>query len=66
MSFSTLIGLLAGIIIITMAMSAGSSIYLFVNIPGLMIVVGGTLAATMIRFSMADRALLRSACHSKP
>lgn len=54
MSFSTLIGLLAGIIIITMAMSSGSSLNLFFNIPGLMIVVGGTLAATMIRFSMAD------------
>lgn len=54
MSFSTLIGLVAGIIIIVSAMTLGSSIMLFVNIPGVMIVVGGTMAATMIRFSMKD------------
>lgn len=54
MSFSTLIGLIAGIIIILTAMSLGSSISMFVNVPGMMIVVGGTIAATMIRYSMAD------------
>lgn len=54
MSFSTLIGLLLGIVIVGSAMALGSSITLFVNIPGVMIVVGGTLAATMIRFSMQD------------
>ena len=54
MSFSTLIGLVAGIAIVLIAMAMGSSISMFVNIPGLMIVVGGTIAATMIRYSMAD------------
>lgn len=54
MSFSTLIGLVAGIAIVLVAMAMGSSISMFVNIPGLMIVVGGTVAATMIRYSMAD------------
>lgn len=54
MSFSTLIGLVAGISIVLIAMAMGSSISMFVNIPGLMIVVGGTVAATMIRYSMAD------------
>lgn len=54
MSFSTLIGLMAGITIILFAMSLGSSIAMFVNVPGIMIVVGGTVAATMIRYSMAD------------
>ncbi len=54
MSFSTLIGLLAGMLIVSSAMAMGSSIYLFVDIPGVMIVVGGTLAATMIRYSMKD------------
>ena len=54
MSFSTLIGLVAGITIILFAMSLGSSITMFVNVPGIMIVVGGTIAATMIRYSMAD------------
>lgn len=54
MSFSTLIGLLAGVIIVLTAMAMGSSILMFVNIPGMMIVIGGTVAATMIRYSMAD------------
>lgn len=54
MSFSTLIGLFLGIAIVLVAMSLGSSILIFVNIPGLMIVAGGTIAATMIRYSMAD------------
>ncbi|WP_029407122.1 motility protein A [Thiomicrorhabdus sp. Milos-T2] len=54
MSFSTLIGLVAGITIVLIAMAMGSSISMFVNLPGLMIVVGGTIAATMIRYSMAD------------
>ena len=54
MSFSTLIGLIAGVTIVVSAMAMGSSVYLFLNFPGLMIVVGGTLAATMIRFSMQD------------
>jgi len=54
MSFSTLIGLIAGVAIVLIAMSLGSSIMMFINIPGVMIVVGGTIAATMIRYSMAD------------
>ena len=54
MSFSTLIGLVAGIAIVLMAMAMGSSIGMFINLPGMMIVVGGTVAATMIRYSMAD------------
>lgn len=54
MSFSTLIGLFVGITIVLLAMSMGSSLLLFVNLPGLMIVVGGTIAATMIRYSMKE------------
>lgn len=54
MSFSTLIGLFMGLAIVLIAMSLGSSILIFINIPSLMIVAGGTIAATMIRYSMAD------------
>lgn len=54
MSFSTLIGLFAGVSIVLIAMAMGSSISLFVNVPSLMIVIGGTIAATMIRFSMKE------------
>ena len=54
MSFSTLIGFFAGIVIVLSAMALGSDFMIFVNIPGLMIVFGGTIAATMIRYSMTD------------
>lgn len=36
------------------AMSMGSSILIFINIPSVMIVFGGTIAATMIRYSMKN------------
>jgi len=54
MDLATLIGLLAGIIIIIAAMVVGSSIGIFVNIPGLLIVFGGTAAATLMKFSLND------------
>jgi chemotaxis protein MotA len=54
MSISTVVGLVFGIIVILSAMMMGSSLTLFVNIPGIMVVIGGTLAATMIRYSMED------------
>lgn len=54
MNFSTFIGLIVGIGIVLAAMSMGSSILIFLNIPGLMIVIGGTIAATMIRYSFHE------------
>ncbi|WP_238696239.1 hypothetical protein [Thiomicrorhabdus sediminis] len=64
MSFTTLIGLILGMAIILVAMSLGSSIEIFINVPGIMIVVGGTAAATMIRYSVEDsyRAIGMSFC----
>ncbi|WFE69061.1 MotA/TolQ/ExbB proton channel family protein [Thiomicrospira sp. R3] len=54
MSISTLVGLVFGVVVILSAMMMGSSIALFVNVPGMMVVIGGTMAATMIRYSMED------------
>lgn len=54
MSFSTFIGLFLGSVIVLAAMAMGSSILIFINIPGLMIVIGGTIAATMIRYSFNE------------
>jgi len=54
MSFSTFICLFLGILIVVTAMAMGSSILIFINIPGLMIVIGGTIAATMIRYSFNE------------
>jgi len=52
---STLIGLAAGgLIVLAMLLAAPSQIGLFLNIPGLLVVVGGTLAATVVSRPIAD------------
>ncbi|MEM1022441.1 MAG: MotA/TolQ/ExbB proton channel family protein [Myxococcota bacterium] len=48
MDISTVIGLIAGIGLILAAIMMDASIMTFVNAPGLMVVVGGTVAAVMI------------------
>ena len=52
MDFATLIGLIIGTIIIAMAVLSGSDPSIFVNAPGLLIVLGGTFAATLIKFPL--------------
>ncbi len=52
MDFATLIGLILGTLVILMAMLTGSEASVFINIPGLMIVLGGTIASTLIKFSI--------------
>ncbi len=51
---ATLIGIVFGLGIITTAIVSGGEIGTFVNAPGLMIVVGGTFAATLIKFRLKD------------
>jgi len=52
---STVIGLAAGgLIVVVMLLLAPSQIGLFLNVPGLLIVVGGTLAATIVSRPVAD------------
>jgi chemotaxis protein MotA len=50
MDIATLIGLLSGSGIVVLAISSGSSLWDFVNFPGLGIVIGGTMGATLIKF----------------
>ncbi len=52
MDFATLIGLILGTAVILMAMLTGSEASIFINIPGVMIVLGGTIASTLIKFSI--------------
>ncbi len=52
---STVIGLASGgLIVLAMLLIAPSQIGLFINIPGLLVVVGGTLAATVVSRPVAD------------
>jgi chemotaxis protein MotA len=54
MDFATLLGLIVGTIVITLAILGGSDALIFVNVPGLLIVLGGTFAATLIKFPITQ------------
>ena len=54
MDIATIIGLLGGTFLILTAVILGGSAIIFINISGLLIVAGGTLATTFIKFTMAD------------
>ncbi len=52
MDFATFIGLLVGIAVMSAAILTGPSAGLFLNLPGVLIVLGGTFAAVMMKFSL--------------
>jgi chemotaxis protein MotA len=51
---ATLIGLLGGFGIILGAIASGRDIILFVNVPSILIVVGGTFMVTLMQVSLGD------------
>ncbi len=54
MDIATIIGLAGGTVLVLSAIVLGGSAIIFLNIPGLLIVMGGTLATCFIKFSMAE------------
>lgn len=54
MDILTLVGLLAGVSIVILAMLANASALTFLNLPGLAIVLGGTFAVTLIKFRLSS------------
>lgn len=54
MDILTLVGLVAGIVIVVLAMLANASLLTFLNLPGLAIVVGGTFAVTLVKFRLSS------------
>lgn len=54
MDIATIIGLFGGITLVLTAIILGGSALIFINIPGVLIVAGGTLATCFIKFSMKD------------
>ena len=54
MDIATIIGLVGGSTLVLSAVIIGGSALIFINIPGALIVVGGTLATCFIKFSMED------------
>ncbi len=54
MDIATIIGLVGGTVLIFISIFMGGQANIFLNIPGILIVVGGTFAASFIKFSMKD------------
>ena len=54
MDLATIIGLISGSILIASAVVLGGSPLVFINIPSILIVLGGTIAVTFIKFKMTD------------
>ncbi|MDY0163944.1 motility protein A [Desulfobotulus sp.] len=54
MDFASLIGIVSGISLIISAIFLGGDMRSFVNVPGMMIVLGGTMAATLLTFTFRE------------
>lgn len=54
MDLATIIGLIGGSVLVLASILIGGSAMVFINIPGLLIVFGGTLASCFIKFSIKD------------
>ena len=53
LDIATLLGLFIGVSVVTLAIMTGSSLWIFLNLPGFLIVLGGTFAATLIKFPIS-------------
>lgn len=54
MDLATMIGLGAGLAVVGLAIASGSDMGIFLNLPGLLIVIGGAMAATLIKFPISS------------
>ena len=54
MDIATIIGIVAGFACVTVSIVAGGDSAVFINIPSMMIVVGGMLSSTLIHFSLGQ------------
>ena len=54
MDLATILGIVSAFGLVIIAIVMGGGLMLFINIPSLMIVIGGTLGATMINYPLKD------------
>jgi len=54
MDIATIVGLVGGTALLLSAILFGGSAVIFINIAGVLIVIGGSIATTFIKFSMTD------------
>ena len=54
MDLASLIGIISGVGLIVSAIIIGGDVHNFFNVQGIMIVLGGTVAATLLTFQFKD------------
>jgi chemotaxis protein MotA len=54
MDIATIIGLIGGTVLVVVSILIGGTFSIFINLPGLLIVIGGTIATSFIKFTMED------------
>ena len=54
MDIGTIVGLVFGMVLIVTAIFLGGSITAFIDVPSILIVIGGAICATLIRFTLGD------------
>ena len=54
MDIATLVGIISGFGLVFVAIFMGGGVGMFINVPSIMITVGGTIAATIINFSLPN------------
>ncbi len=54
MDIATVIGLVSGFTLVIITIVMGGNVAIFINPPSMMLVVGGTIAATLINFPLSD------------
>jgi chemotaxis protein MotA len=69
MDIATFIGIITGVFLIVWSIMMNGDIKAFIDVPSIMIVFGGTLAATMVKYTMKDvlsvMGVVRNAFRSK-
>ncbi len=54
MDFATLLGLITGVAFVGLGIAQGDDPSIFINIPGVLIVVGGTISVTLVKYRIAS------------
>jgi chemotaxis protein MotA len=54
MDIATVLGIISAFGLVIFAISMGGGIKLFINLPSVMIVVGGTMGATMVNYPLTE------------
>ena len=54
MDLATIVGIIAGFIVLVLAMLGGGGLAMFIDVPSMLVVIGGMLCAVLIHFSLGQ------------